>query len=60
MLDTARQEMGSTAFWAALKGWADANRYKIATTKSLLDALDAATPIDLGKTLFAPRFPRLY
>ena len=23
-------------------------------------ALDAATPIDLGKTLFAPRFPRIY
>ena len=60
LLDTARQQMGSTAFWAALKGWADANRYRIATTKSLLDALDAATPIDLGKTLFAPRFPRLY
>ena len=26
----------------------------------LLEALDAATPIDLGKTLFAPRFPRIY
>jgi hypothetical protein len=60
LLDTARQQMGSTAFWAALNGWADANRYRIATTKSLLDALDAATPIDLGRTLFAPRFPRLY
>jgi hypothetical protein len=60
LLDTARQQMGSTAFWAALEVWADANRYRIATTKSLLDELDAATPLDLGKTLFAPRFPRLY
>ena len=60
LLDAARVKMGSTAFWAALKGWADANRYRIATTQSLLNALDVATPIDLGATLFAPRFPRLY
>jgi hypothetical protein len=60
LLDAARVKMGSTAFWAALKGWVDANRYRIATTQSLLQALDAATPIDLGSTLFAPRFPRLY
>jgi len=60
LLDAARVKMGSTAFWAALKGWVDANRYRIATTQSLLNALDAATPIDLGATLFAPRFPRLY
>jgi hypothetical protein len=60
LLDAARVKMGSTAFWGALKGWVDANRYRIATTQSLLNALDAATPIDLGATLFAPRFPRLY
>jgi aminopeptidase N len=60
LLDTARRRMGSNVFWSALKGWVDANRYRIATTKSLLDALDAATSIDLGHTLFAPRFPRLY
>ena len=26
----------------------------------LLQALDDATPINLGATLFAPRFPRIY
>ena len=30
------------------------------TTSTLLDALDAATPIDLGARVFGPRFPRLY
>jgi hypothetical protein len=60
LLDTARRRMGSTAFWAALRGYVTANRYRIATTSSLLEALDAATPLDLGGTLFAPRFPRIY
>ena len=57
---TARRRMGSTAFWAALRGYIAANRNRISTTQTLLEALDAATPIDLGKTLFAPRFPRIY
>ncbi len=60
LLDTARRRMGSTAFWAALRGYVAANRNRIVTTSTLLDALDAATPIDLGATLFAPRFPRIY
>ena len=60
LLDTARRRMGSTAFWAALRGYVTANRYRIATTSSLLEALDAATSLDLGGTLFGPRFPRIY
>ena len=60
LLDAARRKMGSTAFWAALRGYIAANRDTISKTETLLDALDAATPIDLGKTLFAPRFPRIY
>jgi hypothetical protein len=52
--------MGSTAFWAAIRGYVAANRNKIVTTSTLLDALDAATPLDLGATLFGPRFPRIY
>ena len=60
LLETARQRMGSTAFWAALRGYIAANRGRIVTTSTLLSALDAATPIDLGATLFAPRFPRIY
>ncbi len=60
LLDTARRRMGSAAFWAAVRGYIAANKNTISTTQTLLEALDAATPIDLGKTLFAPRFPRIY
>ena len=60
LLDDARRRMGSTAFWAALRGYIAANKNRISTTQTLLEALDAATPIDLGRTLFAPRFPRIY
>jgi hypothetical protein len=60
LLATARTRMGSTAFWTALRGYLAANRGRIVTTSTLLDALDAATPIDFGATLFAARFPRLY
>jgi hypothetical protein len=60
LLDDARRKMGSTAFWAALRGYVADNRGKIVRTRTLLDALDAATPLDLGGTLFAPRFPRIY
>jgi hypothetical protein len=60
LLDTARQRIGTLAFWAAVRGWIATHRNGIAPTSSLLSALDAATPIDLGQTLFAPRFPRLY
>jgi hypothetical protein len=60
LLDDARRRMGSTAFWAALRGYVSANRNRIVPTSTLLEALDAATPLDLGGTLFAPRFPRIY
>jgi len=60
LLDEARRKMGSTAFWAAMRAYLAANRNKIVGTTTLLETLDAATPIDLGRTLFAPRFPRLY
>jgi hypothetical protein len=53
-------EDGLEAFWAALRGYIAANRDKISTTQTLLQALDAATPINLGSTLFAPRFPSIY
>jgi hypothetical protein len=60
LLDKARQAMGWSVFWSALRGYISANRDDLVTTSTLLDALDAATPIDLGRTLFAPRFPRIY
>jgi hypothetical protein len=60
LLDDARRAMGSTAFWAALRGYVAANSGRISTTRTLLDALDAGTPLDLRGTLFAPRFPKIY
>ncbi len=58
-LDRVRRSMGSAAFWRGLRTWIADNRYGIASTRSLLDALDAATPRDVVPT-FEPRFPRLY
>ena len=60
LLETARQRIGSTAFWAAMRGYIADHRYGLSTTRALLQALDDATPTDLGKTLFAPRFPSIY
>ncbi len=60
LLDRARVKMGSAAFWPALRGYLAANRHRLVRTSTLLDTLDAATPIDLGAELFGPRFPRLY
>jgi hypothetical protein len=60
LLDDARQGMGSNVFWAAIREYVTANRHKLATTSSLLRALDDATPLDLAGSLFAARFPRIY
>jgi hypothetical protein len=60
LLDDARRRMGSSVFWAALRGYVAAHRNGISSTATLLQALDAATPINLESTLFAPRFPRIY
>jgi aminopeptidase N len=60
LLDEARERMGSDPFWTALRGYVEANRYELASTATLLRALDAATPLDLAGLLFAARFPRLY
>ncbi len=59
ILDSARKRMGSTAFWAALRGYVAANRFGLSSTAALLDALDDGTPKNL-RPLFAPRFPRIY
>jgi hypothetical protein len=60
LIDAARREMGSTAFWAALKGYVAEHRYGLSNNETLLEALDDATSKDLARTLFAPRFPRIY
>ena len=60
LLDAARRRMGATAFWAAMRGYVADHRFGLSSTTALLHALDDATPKDLGGTLFAPRFPRIY
>jgi hypothetical protein len=59
LLNTARTRMGSSAFWAALRGYLADNRYKLVGSETLLDALDDATSLNLS-SLFGPRFPGSY
>jgi hypothetical protein len=58
-LDDLRRRMGSTAFWAGVRDYLAANRFKLTTTKTLLNTLDAHTPLNLVPR-FEPRFPKLY
>ncbi len=59
LLDTVRGRMGTTAWWTALKAYVAAHRYGLVTTRTLLDALDDATSLNLQPT-FRARFPSLY
>ena len=59
LLNSARTRMGSSAFWAALRGYLADNRYKLVGSETLLDALDDGTSLNLS-SLFRPRFPGLY
>ena len=56
---TPRKRMGTTAFWAGIRDYLATNRFRMATTKSLLDTLDATHPARPGPPLFEPRFPGL-
>jgi hypothetical protein len=58
-LDDLRRRMGSTAFWAGIRDYLATNRFKLTTTKTLLNTLDAQTPLNLVPR-FEPRFPKLY
>ena len=59
LLDNARVRMGSKPFWAALRGYLADHRWGLSHTRTLLDALDAATPLNLRPT-WRSRFPSLY
>jgi hypothetical protein len=59
LLDTVRSRMGTTVWWNALKSYVAANRYGLVTSRTLLDALDDATVLNLEPT-FRARFPGLY
>ena len=58
-LNDLRVRMGPAAFWTGLRTWVREQRFAIAPTKSLLETLDEATPLNLVPR-FEPRFPRLY
>ena len=59
LIDDARRLMGSTAFWRAIRGYLAAHRLGLAHTRQLLDAINAASPIDFASRWHS-RFPSLY
>jgi len=59
LLDDARRAMGTTRFFTAIRGYITAHKLGIVHTRTLLDALDAATTLDLRARWLA-RFPSLY
>ena len=59
LLDDVRKKMGTNAFWKAMGSYLEANRYGLGGTRQLLEALRAATSVDL-LPLFRSRFPKLY
>jgi hypothetical protein len=58
-LNLLRTKMGTTRFWQAMAGYVQANRFGLAGTRQMLDALRAASPVDFLSNLHA-RFPSLY
>jgi hypothetical protein len=59
VLDDARKAMGTRTYFAAVRDYLAANRWALVRTRTLLDALDAATPLDLAAR-WRSRFPSLY
>ena len=53
-----RAEVGPDAFWTGLRNFYRDYKFKLATTRNLLDSLDAASGFDSQR--HATRFPRLY
>lgn len=59
VLDDIRRQMGSKRFWSALGTYLEDNRLGLSGTRQLLEALRAASPVNLLPT-FRARFPDLY
>jgi hypothetical protein len=59
LIDDIRERIGAAPFWAALKGYLEANRFGIGGTKQLLEALRTASDVNILPLLRA-RFPSLY
>jgi aminopeptidase N len=58
-LDDVRRSMGTSAYWTAMRRYVADNRFGLSSTRRLLEALDAATKLDL-RTRYHARFPSLY
>lgn len=59
VLDDIRKRIGTDTFWAAIRGYLEVNQFGLAGTHQLLEALRAASPVDLLPSLQA-RFPSLF
>ena len=58
LLDDARRRMGSTAFWAALRGYVAANRYRIVDDRRRCSTRSTpATSLDLGRDAVRAALP---
>jgi aminopeptidase N len=51
--------MGDSVYWAALRGYLNAHRFGLSDSPAMIDALDAATPLDIA-ALARPLFPSRY
>jgi hypothetical protein len=59
LLDNARRDMGTRVFFGAVRRYLAEQRWGLSDTRTLLDTLDAATPLDMAARWRA-RFPTLY
>ena len=59
LLDDARRRLGTATYFATLRGYIRDHRWRLVHTRTLLDALDAATPLHLAGG-WRSRFPTLY
>jgi hypothetical protein len=59
LLDDARRAMGTKVFYGAVRRYLAEHRWGLAGTRTLLDTLDAATPLDMAAR-WRTRFPTLY
>jgi hypothetical protein len=59
VLDDARRRIGNRAFFGAIRGYLRSERWQLSHTRTLLDAIDGATPLNLARG-WRPRFPSLY
>jgi hypothetical protein len=57
-LRSYKREVGAADFWAGLRAFYDAARFRVVGTRALLDALDHASGFDSSR--HAARFPSLY